>query len=234
MAFDTVASHVQTGNDIITEALEILGVLGDGEAVSTTQKSSSLRTLNNLIKLWSADTAIYAQGEYTLDLTASTASYTLGTANVGYIPNKILNVTRLHTADGNEVPLNPLSQEEWYALADKTTEGIVVQYYAKRNAVGTNMDLYLWPVPEDTTYDLKLWIQYPIRDNTLGTEDVHFTQEWYLALSYGLAYLLAPKYGIVGSERQALGQDMHMFREEASSYDTDGSVFFTPSSQYSR
>ena len=229
MAFDTVASHKLTGNDIVTEALELLGVLGDGDTTSPTQTTSSLRTLNNLIKLWSADTAIYAQDEYTLDLT-TTGTYTLGVSNVGYIPNKVLNVTRILTADSTEVPLNPLTQEEWYALADKTTTGTVVQYYAKRNAVGVDMDFLVWPVPANTNYDLKLWLQYPIRDITVGTEDMWFTQEWYLALSYGLAYLLAPKYGVIGSERQQLQQDMFMFREEASSYDVDGSVYFQPRS----
>lgn len=230
MAFDTVASHKLTGDDIITEALEILGVLGDGDTTSTTQTASSLRTLNNLIKLWSADTAIYAQDEYTLDLT-TTGVYTLGVSNVGYIPNKVLNVTRYNSTTFEEAPINPLTQEEWYALADKTTTGTVVQYFAKRNPVGVDMDFLVWPVPANTDFDLKMWLQYPLRDVTVGTEDVWFTQEWYLALSYGLAYLLAPKYGVVGGERQQLGNDMAMFREEASSYDVDGSVYFQPGRQ---
>jgi hypothetical protein len=230
MAFDTVASHTLTGADVITEALELLGVLGDGDTTSATQLASSLRTLNNLIKLWSADTAIYAQDEYTLNLT-TTGVYTLGVSNVGYIPNKVVNATRYSSTTFEEVPINPLSQEEWYALADKTTTGPVTQYYAKRNAVGVDMDFLVWPVPADTTYDLKLWLQYPIRDITVGTEDLFFTQEWYLALSYGLAYLLAPKYGVIGGERQQLGQDMERFREEASSYDVDGSVFLQPRTQ---
>ena len=93
------------------------------------------------------------------------------------------------------------------------------------------MDFLVWPVPADTTYDLKLWLQYLIRDITVGTEDLFFTQEWYLALSYGLAYILAPKYCIIGGARQQLGNDMENFREEASSYDVDGSVYFQPSRQ---
>ena len=44
-----------SGNDIITEALELLGVLGEGETPTTAQFDSSRRTLNMMIKHWQAD-----------------------------------------------------------------------------------------------------------------------------------------------------------------------------------
>lgn len=90
------------------------------------------------------------------------------------------------------------------------------------------MDLHVWPVPADTTYDLKMWLQYPLRDVTVGSDDVYFTQEWYLPLSFGLAYLLGPKYGIHPGERDRLKEDMNDFKFIAESYDTDGSVYFQP------
>ncbi len=228
MAFTTTAAHSQTATDIITEALEILGVLAEDESPSSAQTTSSLRTLNNLIKMWSADTQIFAQNEYTLDLVASTNTYSLGVSNVGYIPNKVLNATIINSTTDQEIPLNPLTQEEWYSLTDKTTEAKVTQYYFKRNPSGVSSDLYVWPTPSDTTYDINLWLQYPLRDVTVGTDDVYFTPEWYLALSYGLAYLLAPKYGIHPAERDRYKIDMDTFKFEASTYDVDGSVYFQP------
>ncbi len=228
MAFTGIADHKQTATDIITEALEVLGVLQEGEVPGTDQTTSSLRTLNNMIKLWSADTQIFAQDEYQLNLVASTSLYTLGISNVGYIPIKIINATLIDTTTLNEIPISPLTQEEWYALTLKTTEARPTQYYFKRNPVGVDSDLHVWPVPPDTQYDIKLWLQYPLRDVTVGTDDVFFTQEWYLALSYGLAYLLAPKYGTDPRERQAFKIDMEDFRYEASTFDVDGSVYFQP------
>jgi len=228
MAFTGIADHKQTATDIITEALEVLGVLEEGETPGTDQTTSSLRTLNNMIKLWSADTQIFAQNEYQLNLVASTNLYTLGISNVGYIPIKIINATLIDTTTLNEIPISTLTQEEWYALTLKTTEARPTQYYFKRNPVGVDSDLYVWPTPPDTQYDLKLWLQYPLRDVTVGTDDVFFTQEWYLALSYGLAYLLAPKYGTDPRERQGFKIDMEEFRYEASTFDVDGSVYFQP------
>lgn len=42
-------------DDIITESLELLGVLGEGESPTAAQLTSSSRTLNMLIKNWQAD-----------------------------------------------------------------------------------------------------------------------------------------------------------------------------------
>lgn len=44
-----------TTDDIITEALELLGVLGEGESPTADQLTSSTRTLNMMTKTWQAD-----------------------------------------------------------------------------------------------------------------------------------------------------------------------------------
>lgn len=227
MAFSTSGDYSATATNIITEALEQIGVLQEGEAPSTEQSTSALRSLNYLIKTWGANTHIWAQAEYTLDLVGSTGAYTLDVGNVGYTPQKVINVTRID-ATGQEVPLNPLTQEEWYALGNRTTEGTPVNYYAQRKVEPDGMTFNVWPIPADTTYDLNLWLQYPIRDVDTASEDMWFTQEWYLALSYGLAYLLSSKYGVSSSEKMLLKEAMDSFRWEAESFQTDGSVYFQP------
>ena len=44
-----------TRDDIITEALEQLGVLGSGETANTDDVVSASRTLNMMTKAWQAD-----------------------------------------------------------------------------------------------------------------------------------------------------------------------------------
>lgn len=46
---------IVTTDDIITEALELLGVLGEGEVPTADQLTSSQRTLNMMTKTWQAD-----------------------------------------------------------------------------------------------------------------------------------------------------------------------------------
>jgi hypothetical protein len=228
MAYSTSGDYAATATNIITEALEIIGVLAEGEAPSANQSTSALRSLNYLIKMWSADTQIWAQGEYTLDLVASTGSYTLSAANVGYTPQDIVKAVRVNSSSGEEVAIFPLTQGEWYDLADKTTTGTVVNYFAQRLHADVGMTLLVWPLPANTTFDLKLWLQYPYRDVDAGSDDVWFPQEWYLALSYGLASIIAPKYGIGAQEKMDIKTAADEFRFEADSFQTDGSVFFQP------
>lgn len=232
MAFDTTADFIQTAGDVIDEALEILGVLSEGETSSLAQQTSGLRSLNQLIKLWSADTQIYTQQEYILDLNPAfptvTGDYLLGVSNVGYIPNKVLNATLLNTTTSVEIPLSPLTQEEWYALTNKTTTSVPTQYYQKPNAVGGDLELKFWPVPIDQTYDVRLWLQLPLRDVTTVTSDVYFTQEWFLPLSFGLAFILAHKYGLDDIERTRLKTTAAEYKEMAETYYVDGSLFIQP------
>lgn len=79
MATSGSANFSVTRDDIITEALEILGVLGEGQAPNADQLSSSARTLNMMVKGWQnrvkhlhviQDIFLFQDGvktEYTLD-----------------------------------------------------------------------------------------------------------------------------------------------------------------------
>lgn len=61
MAVSSSIDFAATRDDIITEALEQLGVLGEGESPSTNQLTSSARTLNMMLKAWQAtETNLFA------------------------------------------------------------------------------------------------------------------------------------------------------------------------------
>jgi hypothetical protein len=231
MAFSTTSDHIQTGTNIITEAFELLGVLQAGGTIHDDDKTSALRTLNNLLKAWAADTQIFAQSEYELTLVADDGQYTLDTGNVGYIPNKVLNATIIHNTNSQEIPLTEITQQEWYALTDKTTKGTVTQWYQKPGPVGVGIELYLWPRPANTDWNAKLWLQFNARDVDLIGDDVWIPQEWFLALSYGLAYYISPKWGIGVQERAQIKATMDELKLDAESYNTDGSVYFQPMKQ---
>jgi hypothetical protein len=52
MTISTSIDFSVTRDDIITEALELLGVLGEGETPNASQLTSSARTLNLMVKAW--------------------------------------------------------------------------------------------------------------------------------------------------------------------------------------
>jgi len=55
MATSGSTNFAVTRDDIINEALEMLGVLGEGESANTNQLTSASRTLNMMTKAWQAD-----------------------------------------------------------------------------------------------------------------------------------------------------------------------------------
>ena len=55
MAVSGSTNFSVTRDDIINEALELLGVLGEGEVANTNQLTSASRTLNMMTKAWQAD-----------------------------------------------------------------------------------------------------------------------------------------------------------------------------------
>jgi hypothetical protein len=315
MAFSASADIKLTAADIIQEAMELIGVLEEGESPSAAQNTTALRSLNNIIKLWSADTQIYAQAEYRLNLVADTQSYSLDATNVGYIPNRVIRVNRIEAeyydsanltvpydtlavstftvgetvtfsggstaivitdnatdsmtvrlAEGDatpandetitggtsgataavngtataltqsgargETPLRELTQEQWYALGDKSVTGQPTQFYQQRQPVGVSHIFKIWPTPDDTTYDLLLWLQYPYQDADATTDDVWFTQEWYMALSFELAYVLSNKYGLHPQERMMFAQTAARYYDLAATYDTEGSMYLQPDSKH--
>ena len=80
-----------------------------------------------------------------------------------------------------------------------------------------------------TEYDIYIRYQAPYEDFDSGTNEPDFPQEWFQALIYGLAYVLAPEYGVPLEERQALMNDMRMVKIEALSAGAEeGSLFIQP------
>lgn len=55
MATSGSINYATSTREIITEALELLGVLGEGEEYNQDQYISARRTLNSLVKMWQAD-----------------------------------------------------------------------------------------------------------------------------------------------------------------------------------
>ncbi len=72
-----------TGLDIIKEALELIGVIGENQTPSTDQQASALRTLNYLMKAWQGEGInLFAIQKLTLFLEKNKNAYTVGTDHI--------------------------------------------------------------------------------------------------------------------------------------------------------
>lgn len=82
MATSGSIDFIVTTEDIVTEALELLGVLGEGESPTTAQLTSSKRTLNMMAKSWQAEGLnLFAVKRNFLFVEKGTTSYELSSTS---------------------------------------------------------------------------------------------------------------------------------------------------------
>jgi hypothetical protein len=299
------------GAAIVTEALEQLSVLSEGDTPSSTQYISSFRTLNMMLKAWQASpggTNLFAIQKLYLFPQKGTKSYTLsssgdnitsafaytttssaaasgatsiavasvtGIANGYYIgiklstgylqwttvsgapsgttitladaltssvasgatvycyqtkanrPMEVIEAVRRTASNESDTPLERMSLRDYTTLTTKTTSSAILQYYYEPQR--TSGTFTVWPTASSVDDYVVLWVRRTLEDIDLSTDEVDFPQEWFMAISLGLAVLLANKYGISTGEFQKLLLLYKEYKDMAESGDTEMSIRFQPS-----
>lgn len=297
-----------TRNQIITDALMAIGVLGAEDTLAASDQTYANRVLDQMIKQWQATgIGLWAKTEATLFLTDGTAKYQLGGSGAAKASNTVVETTttaaaalgastiavttatgmavsdnigivldnntiqwttisaiasltitlaatltsaaasgnrvytyttavgrplditqvRLRNDSDSDRVLTPLAREDYFAIYNKTTEGVpsVCYYDSQLNSAF----LYVWPVPDSVDMRIKYTYTRTLDDMDSATDNPDFPQEWLLAIVFNLAVLLAPAYGKEPKVQQGLGQMASYALQTARSFDIDaGSVFFRP------
>jgi len=230
MATSSSTNFSITRDQIIHGALRLVGAVALGETPTTDQVTEASEALNMLVKAWSADgMALWARSEYTLPLTLSTQSYTIGLGQTINI-NKPLKITQaiLHDTQTNvDIPMRIITRDEYLRLGNKTTTGQPIQiYYDPQRDHGV---LYVYPPANSSAVSykqIKFTYQRPFEDFDASTDEPDFPQEWFDALKYGLASRLAGEYGISMEDRKQLMQEAILIKNEALSFGTEEGSFF--------
>lgn len=142
-----------TAQEIVTDALESIGVYAPGETLSAADSSRALTVLNDMLDSWSNDNlAVFARTEVTKVLTANVYQYTIGAGGA-------INTTRpLRVLDGygsayvvdtnsNRFPIDVIGQDQWNLIgnvATVTSDGPTKLFYDAQYPLGT---INLFPVP---------------------------------------------------------------------------------------
>lgn len=218
-------------NPLIDEAFSLCGIGSEGEAVSADMYFRAQRSLNLLIKHWSASDHLWLRTEASVTLVASQATYALATLFTKK-PLRVLSVRRRLTSGTLDTPLRELSRQEFDDLPNKTSEGIPTAFhYNPQLATGT---LSIWPVPSTATaaaQTLRVTYARPIEDFDESNNDPDLPQEWLLALSYGLAEQLALKYGVNPALRSEIAARAAMYKAQIDAWDTEpASLYMQPES----
>lgn len=217
-----------TRNEIISGALRILGVVGEGQTPTTDQYTTGAEALNYLIKAWELQgVPIWAIKSTDITLTADTADYEIGLGKTVAVakPLKIYQAYR-RTTSSVDVPLTILSQQQYNMLGNKSSSGAPSQiYYNAQRDYGI---LSVFPVPSsaDTSDIIRIFYQRPLEDFDTSTDNPDVPQEMLRALKYTLASELAFEYGISQSDRSDLENRAMRLQAEAFAFNAEDTSYY--------
>jgi hypothetical protein len=201
MAVSGSTDAAYTGSDIVTYARSLLGIQAAEETLQAHELTEGLFWLTVMLKAWEADGVMaWVLTEGSFALVQSDVDYVFGSG--GTFTTVPIDITQMRiTRNSMDLEMERMSREDYYALPNKTTEGYpTTWFYDRQRDSGT---LYVWPAPDSGTGTLKFTYRRRIMDMDAGTDNIDLPQEWYLAVVYGLAQLLSPIYGKVGTARGA-------------------------------
>ena len=230
MATSGTTTWEQNRNEVISGALRKLAVLPSGGTASTSQISDATAALNAMIKGFHADgMPLWAITEYTFPTVAATETYNIGvgqTLNTP-MPLRVIQAYRVEQSGAVNVPLLVYNHYDYNLLPVNAAQGEPVNiYYHPFSTYGT---IKVWPTPIDATTTITIVYQRPFEDMTTSTDSFDFPAYWTEALIYGLAWRLAPEYGIPIQDRQVIQKEAQYFHEMAMSFGTEeGSLSLMP------
>ena len=99
-----------------------------------------------------------------------------------------------------ETPMLMMARLDYQALPNKTTPGIVTQFfYDPQQGEGAYTQptgqMNVWPAPSSVEFGMRFTAQRPIQDIASLANIPDFPVEWNAALKWNLAMELAPEYG---------------------------------------
>lgn len=220
-----------TRDDIITDALGHLVVLGEGQSPNAAQITKGSRLLNNIVSEFRAlGMQAWARTSFNVPLVVGQSTYTIGvgqTTNTPY-PTYIYDI-ELQMPTGNKFSMTSMAVVDFNMLPLNSTGTPVNYNYQPKVNQGV---LQVWPTPDasvPTGTLMNLTYQRPIEVFDAAGNDMDFPQEWGNALTFTLALVWADTYGIPEAKKGWLEKqaDKHLATALGIANE-QGSVFFQP------
>lgn len=142
------------------------------------------------------------------------------------LPKRILDANVLYAATSVGMPMNQISQSQYYTFSNRTTTSLPNQYYFDPQLAPV---LYWYPRFGYGDALIEFTYHRTFEDFDSSSDNPDVPQEFYLPLVINLAALLAGKTGMALDERKLLNQEAVAYKEEAFSSDwPEASVLIQP------
>lgn len=230
MTTSSVFSYQLTRDELITAALRKLSVLAEGQTPTAQNLADGQVALNSAIaQMRSIGMPLWSRYEYTI--TPTTNQYTIGegyTLNTPY-PVRLLQAYR--TDNNAKIPMEIVAREDYNILPTSSSGTPLKVNYQQYVNYGV---LSLWPTPASTNTSTVTFVyQRPFQYFTSASDTMDFPEEWYNALIYTTAVLLAPEWSVPLQDRQALRAEAKEYVAAAEDTGQEtGSFFVQPQRTY--
>lgn len=190
-----------TARELITLALQELGVMGQGGSPNAGDAAFAFTRFRQQLDSWAAERwtlAVQNRVPYTLPSGTNTA--TIGPVGADIIsPRPVwisgINYLNPGSSPPNEVPLAPMDGDQYQSLSIKTLQSsLPQQFFYQSSTTSTLGSLFFWPtVTQDV--DLALYIPVGVGQPVSLNSTVQGPPGYEEAFIYDLAYRLAPPFG---------------------------------------
>lgn len=189
-----------TGLDVITQAMQLIGVLAAGEAPGASEANDSLLWFNNLLDSWSNEGLIafpVLRETFAMSSVGINQTYTWGiggqlnSARPMSIRSGLIQLTG--SAPPIELPLQMVNVDQYAAFVLKTiTSNFPLYCYIDDAYPYRNVSVC--PVPTDPSNSLVFYSVKPLAQSALNTS-LSLPPGYLRALTNNLAVELAPMFG---------------------------------------
>lgn len=232
MATSGVTIYQLTRDELITAAISKLGVLASGQTPSADDLAKGALFLNTLLaELRTLGMPLWQRKEYTFNMTANTSSYLIGVGQTLNTPYPLQMVQAWRVGSGStKVQLDISPNFNYNILPISSAAGAPVQItYQPFVNYG---EIKLWPTPDATisaSDTITIVYMRPLEYMTGSANTFDVPEEWYNAIIYKLAVLLAPDWGVPLQDRQDLRAEAKEHIELAVNSSIEmASIFFQP------
>lgn len=220
MTTASTVSFTTTRNDLVSDALSVIGVSEPGN----TEMATGIRVLNSLIR------NIDAKGEWMWGISNTPSSFTtvasqqvyttgVGASNISANISKLVYcAVRIGSDDYPLVIYDKISALNTTLKTDISSEPLAC--YFERNNLASSNRLFLYPTP-NSAYTIYYNFQRPLFDFATASENPDFPSEWFLPLKKMLAYELSYDFSKPLAERQLLKADADLAFDEVRRFNTD-------------
>jgi len=184
-------------DEVIQEALEMIG----GEQTLGNDPKSARRSINLLLQDWqNRGILLWSTNTTVVDVSASVTAYSLS-SNMVDAMEVVVNLS------STDIQLDRLSMEEYLKIPRKSQTGRPSQYAIRRGR--SNPELYLWPVPDNDDYSLKIEkIKYLQDVNKSAGQIADVSRRFLPCMTAGVAYFMSLKRaGIDGNRIMFIKQE---------------------------